>query len=257
MPKHRQFDIARHGFGRLLRHAQSVEIVFGGGLLAGQRVDAASEAAQGNLLVGRSRPRDEVHVLGVLRQCFSIDGIRLAVLHQHLGEVVGRLRSEELLAGHPIDHHERHTGVVKGDGEVEVIDSGRFQADGDAGHIDPFLHQPGAVGRGVGELLRLVRRAVLADGENQFFRADINFGKERFEFLNNFFGLNDRDVYLQGLDSPLVQALPAYLRRHQRGGMHFWRHAQHQSTTGGFFRGTTQFGAGRQIIFHRLFKRCA
>ena len=59
-----------------------------------------------------------------------------------------------------------------------MIDPGGFQADDDAGQIGQLLHHPGAVGGGVGELLRLVRRAVLADDENQFLRADVDSGEQ-------------------------------------------------------------------------------
>jgi hypothetical protein len=106
-----------------------------------------------------------------LGQRVGIDGIRLAVLHQRAGEIVGGLR---------VGHHQRHTGVVQGDRQVEVIGSGGFQADEDAGQTDQLLHQTGAIGGGVGEFLRLVRSAVLADDEDQLFRADINSGEQRF-----------------------------------------------------------------------------
>src|SRR3989338_2563819 len=68
--------------------------------------------------------------LSVLGQRVSIDGIRLAVFHQGLGEVVRRLR---------IDHHEGHTGIMKNDGQVEMIDPGRFQADDNTGQTGQFF----------------------------------------------------------------------------------------------------------------------
>jgi hypothetical protein len=105
-----------------------------------------------------------------LGPCFSIDGIRFAVFHQHLGEVVRRLR---------MDHHERHPGIVKGDEPVEVSDPRGFQTDDDAGHAEHFLHQAGAVSRGVGEFLRLARGSLLAEGQYQFFRANVHSGEGR------------------------------------------------------------------------------
>jgi len=77
-----------------------------------------------------------------------------------------------------------------------MITPGRFQADDDAGQIDQLLNKPGAVGVGVGKLLRLVRGAVFADGEDQLLGADIDSGEKLFGFLNNFFRLKGHDVYL-------------------------------------------------------------
>ena len=95
-----------------------------------------------------------------------------------------------------IDHHERHTGIVKGDGQVEVINACCFHANDDVGQAGQFLHQTGPISRGVGELLCFVRGAVLADDEDQLLRANINTGEERSGFLGNYFGLNGHDVYL-------------------------------------------------------------
>jgi len=72
---------------------------------------------------------------------------------------------------------------MEGDGQIEMIDPGSFQADDDAGQIGQLLHQADSVNGCVGEFLCFVRGAVLADEENQFFRADVNSGKVRFGFL--------------------------------------------------------------------------
>ncbi len=83
-------------------------------------MNAASETAQNQLLIGRARPGDEVHTCRVFSQGIGINRIGFAVFHQHFGKV---------MRSFGIDHPEQHAGIMQGDRQIEAVNACGYYTD--------------------------------------------------------------------------------------------------------------------------------
>jgi len=86
--------------------------------------DAACAGADGQGEVIGALPGHEGHTLDALGQDGGIDGIGLGAGLHGLGEAFGGLG---------VDDHDRESGVIQGEGQIEVILAGGLQAD--AAHL--------------------------------------------------------------------------------------------------------------------------